>query len=363
MAYEYLLRLHFFPKRQIINDNTIEDLNKKQDKKQDKKQVIKRLDFLTINEVKISTIIRKIPYYYKNYIPVEDYELLKFGTFEETHIRHDEISLDNKYILMYYRNNKNNNLSLTDYLIASTSCKMFLFKNINSLNSIIDNLIQLEERSIRFFNINPENIVFDQGSHVPQFTNFKYSIQESRLSPVYISNIIDSIDDFTYQPLEIHLVFYLLKNTELVLDDSSSEQISRAFVNNMSIMKFFPLTYRESYAKECVSCIRKYNGVERKAIINDILERRSKWDIYGLSVIYIHIFCCLMNVFSLKGTIITKIIGLLSKNIHPDSNKRPSLKQFHNSYNELLGSEGSCWGFAKGLDNNKLSILLEKLAS
>jgi hypothetical protein len=240
---------------------------------------------------------------------------------------------------------------------------MFLFKNINSLNSIIDNLIQLEERSIRFFNINPENIVFDQGSHVPQFTNFKYSIQESRLSPVYISNIIDSIDDFTYQPLEIHLVFYLLKNTELVLDDSSSEQISRAFVNNMSIMKFFPLTYRESYAKECVSCIRKYSGVERKAIINDILERRSKWDIYGLSVIYIHIFGCLMNVFSLKGTIITKIIGLLSKNIHPDSNKRPSLKQFNNSYNELLGSEGSCWGFAKGLDNNKLSILLEKLAS
>ncbi len=54
-------------------------------------------------------------------------------------------------------------------------------------------------------------------------------------------------------------------------------------------------------------------------IIDDILERNKKWDVYGISMIYLQIFGCISRVFSLKGTFMSKITLELSKNLDPDS--------------------------------------------
>jgi hypothetical protein len=106
--------------------------------------------------------------------------------------------------------------------------------------------------------------------------------------------------------------------------------------------------------------MRKYINRPTKEIIDDILERNDKWDVYGISVLFLHIFGCISRVFSLKGTFISKITIELTRNIHPNSDERMSLKETINKFNKYLNEEND-WTFVNNLDNNKLPKLFDEL--
>jgi hypothetical protein len=82
--------------------------------------------------------------------------------------------------------------------------------------------------------------------------------------------------------------------------------------------------------------------------------------VYGISILFLHIFGCISRVFSLKGTFISKITIELSKNLHPDSDKRMSLEETLNVFNKYLYEEND-WKFVNNLDNNKLPQLFDEL--
>jgi hypothetical protein len=107
--------------------------------------------------------------------------------------------------------------------------------------------------------------------------------------------------------------------------------------------------------------MRKYINRSQEEIVNDILERNDKWDIYGISTLFLHIFGCISRVFSLKGTFISKITIELTRNIHPDSDKRMSLDETLNVFNKYLNEELD-WKFVNNLDNNKLPQLFDELS-
>ena len=113
--------------------------------------------------------------------------------------------------------------------------------------------------------------------------------------------------------------------------------------------------------KKCVETMKKYIKCPRNEIIDDILERSDKWDVYGVSMLYIQIFGCISRIFSLKGTFISKIILDLSKNLHPDSDNRMTLEETLYKFNMLL-SQQEDWGFVNTLDNNKLDELFNELS-
>lgn len=106
--------------------------------------------------------------------------------------------------------------------------------------------------------------------------------------------------------------------------------------------------------------MRKYINRPIKEILDDILERNNKWDVYGISMLFLHIFGCISRVFSLKGTFISKITIELTKNLHPNSDKRMNLKDTLNVFNKYLNEEND-WKFVNNLDNNKLSQLFNEL--
>ena len=89
------------------------------------------------------------------------------------------------------------------------------------------------------------------------------------------------------------------------------------------------------------------------------MERNKKWDVYGISMIYLQIFGCISRVFSLKGSFISKITLELSKNLHPNSDKRMSLEKTLESFNKLLNEEEN-WSFVNKLDNSKLEQLFDE---
>jgi hypothetical protein len=78
-------------------------------------------------------------------------------------------------------------------------------------------------------------------------------------------------------------------------------------------------------------------------------------------MIFLHIFGCISRIFSLKGTFISRITIELTRNLHPDSDKRMSLEETLNMFNKYLDEEND-WKFVNNLDNNKLTQLFDELA-
>ena len=104
----------------------------------------------------------------------------------------------------------------------------------------------------------------------------------------------------------------------------------------------------------------KYVNKPTNDIILDIIENSDKWDVYGLSVLYLHIFNSISLVFSLQPGFITKISSTLFKNTHPEPSKRQSLKQLAEYYDGLFAVDTD-WTFVKKLTSNKMPELFDLL--
>jgi hypothetical protein len=124
----------------------------------------------------------------------------------------------------------------------------------------------------------------------------------------------------------------------------------------------FSENYRQKYKQECIETMRKYINLPRNEILDDIIERNDKWDVYGISMLFLHIFGFMSRIFSLSGTFVSKITIELSRNLHPNSDKRMNLKETLNIFNKCLNEEND-WRFADNLDNNKLSQLFDELSN
>ena len=91
-----------------------------------------------------------------------------------------------------------------------------------------------------------------------------------------------------------------------------------------------------------------------------MLENVETWDLFSLSVLYLHIIGNILQLFSLQGTFISKLFIELSKNIHPNPQKRYDLDSMREIYNKLFNEETN-WKYINNLKNNKMSLLIENL--
>jgi hypothetical protein len=322
----------------------------------------------SINEVNISYKISNIPYYSNYYSILDDYEELNISQLNENNIIQNNSLLieklstrgDIKYYLFKYSDR--NSSDFIDFLYNSTSIKKLIFDIINAFQHLLCGLHLLNEHKVCFFDISPKNIIFlENYREKPVLRNFKFSLQVNRVNYTYFSHILNKLEDFTYQPFEIHLLFYFMKHDILTISHEFIEEFCEGFVENLNIMRLFTENYKKTYKDKCIETMRKYINLPRKEIIDDIIERNNKWDVYGISIIFLHIFGCISRVFSLKCTFISKITLELSKNLHPDSNKRMTLEETLTKFNKLLNQQED-WKFINKLDNSKLEQLFDEFA-
>ena len=315
--------------------------------------------FYSINESNISDIIKKWDYYSNNYSVVDDYDYNNISQLSEKYI--DKLNLTNnqRYLIFKYKNEKY--FPFNDFLFNLTNSKLFVFHVIESFSYILKSLIELNKNNICFFNLSPQNIVFNLDcGEKPILQNFQLSLQILILNKSYITNIINKLDDYTYKPLEIHVLFYLIKNDFQTISYSLIEEISEMFVKNLSILDFFSEKYKESYKNSCISILKKYINHPKNQIIEDILLQTDKWDVFSLSVLYLHIFHNISRVFSLKQTFINKIILELSKNIHPNPAMRSNLENLLENFDKLFNNE-SDWSYINRLSSNMMPTLFDIL--
>jgi hypothetical protein len=341
---------HFFFN---IQDYENDDNNKKY------KTKITNYCFYSINEANISDIIKKLDYYSNNYAVVDDYDYINISQLSEKYI--DKLNLTNnqRYLIFKYKNE--NYVPFNDFLFNLTNPKLFIFHVIESFSYILKSLIELNSNNICFLNLSPQTIVFNLDcGEKPQIQNFNLSLQVLKLNEKYITDIIKKQNDYTHKPLEVHILFYIIQNDILYISYSFIEEICEVYINNLSILNLFSENYKESYKASCIKSLNKYINKPKTYIINDILNYYDKWDVYSLSVLYLHIFGNISRTFSLKQTFISKITVELSKNISPEPSERNSLEILLENYNKLFNDEND-WSFVKKLDSNKMTKLFELL--
>jgi hypothetical protein len=314
----------------------------------------------SINEINISNKIKTISYYSNYYSILQDYNFINISELNENYIEKLNIPSDKRYLIFKYK--KGNYTTFSDYFLKFTTPKLFILNTIETFLHILSSLIKLHEHNICFFNLSPKNIVFnlDYGEK-PILHNFQLSLQFSKLNEEYITNIIKMPNDYTYKPLEVHILFYLINNDISTISYSFIEEICEVFTNNLTILELYSLQFKESYKGLCIESLKKYINMSKTEIIGDIIKNADKWDVYSLSMLYIDIFANISRVFSLKQTFINKFTLELTKNINPDSLKRCSLEKLLENYNSLFISEKNNWTFVNNMEITKIEQLFKVL--
>jgi len=346
----------------ITNINKHFLLDQHNQHKQDKQYITKIVHsgFYPINEANISDKIKKIRYYSNHFSVLEDYDFIQISQLNEKTIEKLNLSDEKKYILFKYKNDRF--VTFRDFLHDICNPKLFVLHTIESFSYLLHSLEQLHDNSICFFNLSPQNIVFnlDCGKK-PILTNFNGSLQISKLNESYISKIINNTNhDYTHKPLEVHILFYLINNNMLTISYSFIEEVCEVFVKNLGVLNIFSDKYRQSYKAECAESLKKYINLPRTQIISDILEQHDTWDAYSISLLYLHIFGNLVRVFSLKQPFISKIVKELAKNLHPDPLRRVGISTLLANFETELCAVKD-WSFVNKLPLNKMPEFMEIL--
>ena len=315
--------------------------------------------FYSKNECNISNIVKKLRYYSNRFLVLEDYDFVDISQLNEHFVDKCNLTGDVRYLIFKYKNA--NMVTFNDFLFNIVSPKLFILNVIESFSHLLTSLIQLNDNNICFFNLSPNNIGFDLDcGEKPVIRNFQTSLIVSKLDASYITNIIQKTKDYAHKPLEVHILFYLIKNDISTISYSFIQTVCEVFIKNASFLTFFSEEVVSSYKESCVNSLMKYINKPTNDIILDIIENSDKWDVYSLSVLYLHIFNSISHVFSLQPGFITKLSATLFKNTHPDPSKRQSLKQLAEYYDGLFAVEMN-WVFVNKLPLNKMQALFDLL--
>lgn len=317
--------------------------------------IIVKHDDQIVNETNIAEQISQIPYYSLFFSILEDYNLLNITQTDNKE----------KYYLFKYANKYC--VPMMEYLYSITNIKQLLFISIHSFSYLLHSLSLLHNNNICFLNISPENIVYQTKSgEKPLLNNFRFSIILDNINIKTFMTCLNGLNNFTYQPLEIYILYYLIKHNMNTISYSFIEEFCETFISNLHILKLeiFTEKYKQSYKEQCIYIIKKYVNKPKNEIIQNIWSKRQKWDIYGISVIYIQIFYSICHTFSLKQTFLNEIVFKLSLNLHPDSNCRMTLERTIQTFNELFDKQRD-WNFVNQLDNSsyKMEELFETFSN
>ena len=333
--------------------------------KLNKNTKIKLYDLFIVNEVKISKKISTLPYYYNNYEIIVEYHTIEVGSPNECLLEQLDVILNNanndKYLLISYNSTKNQTfVDFNTFLFHLKTPKLFIFHVLDSYSYLSDSLRKLNSLHICFFDLCPENIVLGE-NYKPILKNFQNSlIMSNSINENYITPLLHKINNYTYKPLEIHLLYYLMVNDEITVSYSLINTISNNYIIGLQFLYLFNDNYRANCHKTCIECLTQYINQSKTEIMNKIFTFYKTWDSYSLSIIYIHIFAHIIHVFKLQDTIMNIFLKHLLNNIHPDPTKRETISSTCNILDEIYFKHTD-WSFINKIPNDKLDELYNVL--
>ena len=118
--------------------------------------------------------------------------------------------------------------------------------------------------------------------------------------------------------MEVHIINFIIHETDKVLTDSDAELIAKEYTKNNKALKIFSPEFVDLFREGCVKEIKKYIGVSRRETVYNLLKFYKTWDNYSLSILYLKTFEYIFGKGFQGNSMIILFSQLLLLNISPD---------------------------------------------
>jgi serine/threonine protein kinase len=243
---------------------------------------------------------------------------------------------DNSYILMEIPFVKN--ISFYNILIDMYASKKHIIVGlIENYSYLLDAISILLKKQIVHFDIKNQNILYNQNTHLPVVIDFGISINMANFDYKYIEVYFYTYSpDYYIWPLEVHVISFLLHETDAPLTDKDGENICANYVKYNKGLVNFSEGFKREYLRACETYVKTYVGKDRKKTIEALIAFYPTWDNYALSILYLKTFAFMFPHGFHKNTLILFFSQMLLYNISPNPAKRYSLEDTREKFKEIF---------------------------
>lgn len=311
-------------------------------------------DFNSDNESLIGEIIQTLPNYKLYFLPVVDSCKIDVRTVKSKDLMKCDIinnSVKESFVGMDlpYLDGENIVNALTDKRAG------FIIRVISESYIYLLNAVELLKKvNVLHMDIKSANIIYKKNSSSPRIIDFGISIPCDNLTNDNMKKYFYGFSpEYFVWALEIHVINYLLHETENSLTKKDIDIISESFVSSNAALDLFSVDFVNKYLLKTKSYLKKYVNMPKETAIQKLLETRWSWDLYSLSIMYLRIIFALFS--SKKENIFIKnIIGVLKTNINPDFNDRIDVKKARENFYDIFYMDGDVNEFIE------LKMIIEK---
>lgn len=295
------------------------------------KQMLFEINPQLLNYIQISKRIDSIPYSRYRYDYILSSSLVNIGEIEDKVldvVESDSVRI-NDYLLCTI--GQRSTTSLFNFFYNFKRTKIIVYHLIESFSDILDSMLLLNKANICWFDFTPDSIGFGNGSK-PVLRYFDNSILMDNDFSITLKEILKNVDrdDFTYKPIEVHLLYYLLMNKEPVVTGEVAEIVKTNFatINRLEIGS--------------VNYINQYIGYSIDEVVADM--KPNTWDSYIFCSMYIDLLRQIDRQMFPKNEIVTNFIIELRKCNEIEPEKRASLSDLKECCYQV---KRNCkkWGF------------------
>ena len=243
---------------------------------------------------------------------------------------------DSGYILMEvpYVLNKSFYTILIDMY---SSKKHVIIGIIENYTYLLEALGTLLDEQIVHFDLKSDNILYNQQTHLPLLLDFGLSIYIPNLNAQTLTNYFyNYTPDYYVWPLEVHVINFLLYETEGGLKEHDVKQIAKTYVKHNKGLVSFSAHFHQEYLQACETHLRTYVGQDKKKTIDRLLAFYPTWDNYALSILYLKTLAFMFPQGFHKNSLILYFSQMLLYNIHPDPAKRYSLAETKQRFKDIF---------------------------
>lgn len=284
-------------------------------------------NFTSKNEVHISNIIKTIPNYNTMFAVILRSCKVDYKEIKDTEIVNcPQISNDNVVLMdVEYVNSKD----IYTFLEGNTDYFYVIHKIVHSYKHLLNSINYLIDKQVVHFDLKSDNILMEPS--IPIIIDFGLSLDVNKLLQATRENLknyfFTSYPKYYVWSLEVHYICYLLNENDTPAMPDIRRLCNSYVAGNDILNASFSKSFVNRYETECIRSLERYLGKPADIVIKEIIESSyTTWDNYSLSLIMMNLIYLLnFNGFQ-ENRFVVDFTQLLLTNIHPNYEKRLSLK-------------------------------------
>jgi serine/threonine protein kinase len=319
---------------------------------------VQKRDFNSQNEADIGQLIMNISGYDMFFLPVVDECSVNIRKAESKSLQKCEVikDLEEEYVAMDIPYIKQTELPK---MLQTLSAKDMILTIVESYRYLLMALDKLINAKIVHFDLKLENVLFKKETTNPRIIDFGISIPIDKLDKNNMKDYfyIFAPDYYVWCP-EICVISFLLNETDEDLTSDDIDEITELHTEGNRALDAFSEEFRHNF-KELLSMeLREYIGVKREKVIETMLSSYETWDNYSLSVMFLRILTLLFPTDDHKNKFVILFSQILLMNIHPNPNRRLTIKESQQKFNDIFMMDGDVQGYlnlARNFESSKIN--------